>query len=111
GSGRIYSRVEAEAHPSPRPETTTPVREFFRRAAPELWPLTPTRAGVGYAFDFDPDGAYADEDRAIRRTMEPWPWADRATELRLAGVTTVVTDATLEAPYEPLAVLDAGRGV
>lgn len=111
GSGRVYSRVEAEAHPSPRPETTTPVREFFRRAAPELWPLTATRAGVGYAFDFDPDGAYADEDRAIRRTMEPWPWADRATELRLAGVTTVVTDRTLESPYQPLTVLDAARGV
>jgi hypothetical protein len=111
GSGRIYSRVEAEAHPSPRPETTMPVREFFRRASPELWPLTATRAGIGYAFDFDPDGAYADEDRAIRRTMEPWPWAERATELRLAGVTTVVTDRALEAPYEPLAVLDATRGV
>jgi hypothetical protein len=73
--------------------------------------LTGTRAGVGYAFDFDPDGAYADEDRAIRRTMEPWPWSERAGELRLAGVTTVVTDRVLEAPYQLLAELDSARGV
>jgi len=111
GGGRIYSRIEADAHPIDPPTTNTPVRELFRRAPVELWPLTATRAGDGYAFDFDPDGAYADEDRAIRKALETLPWAERATELRLANVTTVVTDQELAEPYQLAAVLDPARGV
>jgi hypothetical protein len=112
-TGRIYSRVAADAHPFPLPDaaeaTTTP--QFFRRASPELWPLTATRADIGYAFDLDPDGAYADEDRAIRKALEALPWPDRAIELRIAGVSTVVADEALPPPYRELAVLNAGAGV
>jgi hypothetical protein len=114
-AGRIYSRVEAEAHPSPLPDEAEAeaktVREFFRRASPELWPLTGTRAGLGYAFDFDPDGAYADEDRALRKALETWPWAERAAELRIAGVGTVVADEALPPPFRESAVLNPARGV
>jgi hypothetical protein len=113
GPGRLYSRIEteADAHPIAPPEATTSVRSFFRRAPAELWPLTATRVGTGYAFDFDPDGAYADEDRALRKALEALPWPDRAAELRVAGVTTVIADQPLPPPYAPLAVIDAERGV
>ncbi len=112
-TGRIHSRVDIDAHPSPLPDRAeaATVREFFRRASPELWPLTGSRAGLGYAFDFDPDGAYADEDRAIRKALEALPWRDRAAELRLAGVSTVVADATLPPPYRELAVLNPASDV
>jgi hypothetical protein len=112
-AGRIYSRVEADAHPWPLPDAAeaTTVREFFRRAAPELWPLTGSRVGLGYAFDVDPDGAYADEDRAIRKALEALPWPDRAPELRIAGVGTVVADEVLPPPYRESSVLNASLGV
>jgi hypothetical protein len=112
-AGRIYSRVEADAHPSPLPDAAEAmtVPRFFRRASPELWPLTATRAGLGYAFDFDPDGAYADEDRAMRKALEALPWPDRAAELRVAGVSTVVADEALPAPYLELSMLNGSQGV
>jgi hypothetical protein len=112
-AGRIYSRVDANAHPSELPDASEAmtVPRFFRRASPELWPLTATRAGLGYAFDLDPDGAYADEDRAIRKALEALPWPDRAGELRVAGVSTVVADEGLPAPYRELATLNAKEGV
>jgi hypothetical protein len=112
-AGRIHSRVEADAHPRSLPDAAEAmsVPQFFRRASPELWPLTGTRAGLGYAFDFDPDGAYADEDRAMRKALEDLPWPDRAAELRVASVATVVTDEALPPPYRELSVLNASLGV
>jgi hypothetical protein len=112
-SGRIYSRVEADAHPSLLPDSaeSTTVPQFFRRASPELWPLTAARVGLGYAFDLDPDGAYADEDRAIRKALEAIPWPDRAAELRIAGVSTVVADEALPEPYRELLMLNASLAV
>jgi len=111
--GRVHSRVDIDAHPRLRPEPAeaTTVRAFFRRASPELWPLVGSRAGLGYAFDFDPDGAYADEDRAIRKALEGLPWPDRAAELRLAGVSTIVADEPLPPPYRELTVLNPTMGV
>jgi hypothetical protein len=88
------------AHPEGLvPEGEESVRLFHRRASAELWPLIATVAGAGYAFDFDPDGAYSDEDRAMRKLVEGLPWEDRAAELRLAGVTHVVVDRLLPPPY------------
>jgi hypothetical protein len=112
-AGRIYWRVEADAHPAQLPDASDAmsVPRFFRRASSELWPLSATRAGLGYAFDLDPDGAYADEDRAIRKAIEALPWPERAGELRVAGVSTVVTDESLTLPYRSLAVLNAKEGV
>lgn len=112
-AGRIYSRVEAEAHPRSLPDASEGglVRAFFRRASPELWALTATREGMGYAFDLDPDGAYADDDRAVRKALDPLPWAERAPELRVAGVTTVVADEALPPPYREANVLNAALGV
>jgi hypothetical protein len=112
-AGRIYSRVEADAHPWPLPDAAlaTTVPEFFRRASPELWPLTAARVSLGYAFDLDPDGAYADEDRAMRKAIDALPWPDRAAELRIAGVTTVVAGEALPPPYRELSVLNASAGV
>ena len=112
-NGRIYTRLEAETHPrSPAASgEASSVTAFFRRASPELWALTAARGGMGYAFDLDPDGAYADEDRAIRKALDPLPWAERAAELRLAGVTTVIADESLPPPYRELAVLNPSLGV
>jgi hypothetical protein len=112
-AGRIYSRVGAEAHPFPLPDAAeaTSVPQFFRRASLERWPLTATREGMGYAFDLDPDGAYADEDRAMRKALETLPWPDRAAELRIAGVSTVVADEALPPPYRELSVLNVRLGV
>jgi hypothetical protein len=112
-TGRIYARLEAEAHPrSPSaPGEASRVSAFFRRASPELWALTATRRGMGYAFDLDPDGAYADEDRALRKALDPLPWAERAAELRLAGVSTVIADEPLASPYREVAVLNPSLGV
>jgi hypothetical protein len=87
------------------------IRDFFRRANPELWPLTAAESGAGYAFDSDPDGAYADDDRAVRKVLDALPWPDRAPELRLAGVSLVLAEEPLPAPYRELSVLNPGEGI
>ncbi len=112
-SGRIYERVLATAH-SPEliaaePSLTT--REFFRRAPRELWATTGAAVGAGYAFDTDPDGSYSFWDRVTREALEPVPWAARATELRLAGVRTVVARGPLPPPYREERVLDTAHDV
>ena len=109
-TGRILARLDLQPHPvgpATHPEGTT--RGFYRRAASELWPLIATVAGGGYAFDEDPDGAYADDDRALRKLLEERPWPDRAAELRLAGVTHVLADAPV--PYREADVLNESEGV
>jgi len=108
-NGRIYARLTLEAHALGVEEGR--VRDFYRRANPELWPLTAAQSGAGYAFDADPDGAYADDDRAVRKALEALPWPDRAAELRLAGVDRVLSDEPLPAPYRALTVLNAAEGV
>ena len=92
--------------PATHPEGTT--REFYRRASDELWPLIATVSGTGYAFDEDPDGAYADEDRALRKLLEERSWPERAAELRLGGVTHVLADEPV--PYREVAVLNDVEG-
>src|SRR5207249_1479286 len=81
------------------------------RATAELWPLTATQATTGYAFDDDPDGAYSDDDREVRKRLEDLPWPDRTAELRLSGVTHVVSDEPLPEPFRELQVLNAAEGV
>ncbi len=108
-TGRIYARLTLEAHALGVREGR--IRDFFRRANPELWPLTAAESGAGYAFDADPDGAYADDDRAVRKALEALPWPDRAAELRLAGVDRVLADEPLPAPYRELSVLNEAEGV
>jgi hypothetical protein len=112
-TGRLFSRLRTDAHPVPPRDGTRPAltRDFFRRASPELWPLTASRVGLGYAFDFDPDGSYAASDRALHKEIDSRDWPERAPLLRAAGVTGVVSDAGLSAPYRPIAVLNADEGV
>jgi hypothetical protein len=87
------------------------IRGFYRRGPTELWPLLASAGGTGYAFDEDPDGAYADEDRAIRKALDDMPWAERAAELRIAGVTGIVTDEMLGEPYREVRVLNERQAV
>ncbi|HKC10490.1 MAG TPA: hypothetical protein VKI41_00380 [Vicinamibacteria bacterium] len=108
-TGRIYARLTLEAHALGVAEGR--IRDFFRRANPELWPLTAAESGAGYAFDADPDGAYADDDRAVRKALEALAWPERAAELRLAGVDRVLSDEPLPAPYRALSVLNEAEGV
>jgi len=111
GPGRIYSRVSEEAHPRELPRSEEAVRAFFRRATSELWPLTAAMTGVGYAFDHDPDGAYGDDDRAMRKAVDARPWPERAAALRIAGVSSVVTTEALPHPYREVAFLNKAEGV
>jgi hypothetical protein len=109
-TGRILARLDLRPHPegpATHPDGTT--RAFYRRASAELWPLVATVTGGGYAFDDDPDGAYADEDRALRKLLEDRSWPERAAELRLAGVTHVLADEPV--PYREVAVLNDAEGV
>ena len=105
-TGRLFARVTIDPHPvggaTFEPGTT---RGYFRRAPRELWPLVASVAGAGYAFDHDPDGAYADEDRAVRKAVDDLPWVERAPVLRLAGVTHVVAEEALPPPYREVDVL------
>jgi len=109
-TGRLLARLDLEPHPvgpATHPEGT--LREFYRRASPELWPLIGTVADTGYAFDEDPDGAYADDDRALRKLLEERPWPERTAELRLSGVTHVLADEPV--PFREVAVLNEAEGV
>jgi hypothetical protein len=109
-TGRILARLDLEPHPvgpATHPDGTT--RGFYRRASAELWPLVAAVTGGGYAFDEDPDGAYADEDRALRKLVEERSWPERAAALRLAGVTHVLADEPV--PYREVAVLNDAEGV
>jgi hypothetical protein len=111
GPGRIYSRVSEEAHPPEVPARDEAVRVFFRRATSELWPLTAAMSGVGYAFDHDPDGAYGDDDRALRKAIDARPWPERVGALRASGVSSVVTREPLPHPYREVAFLNKAEGV
>ena len=113
GDHRPRARTPGQSTRTPSEER----RSRRARSAPssgaglaELWPLLASAAGTGYAFDEDPDGAYADEDRAIRKALDDMPWPERAAELRIAGVTGIVTDETLGEPYREVRVLNAARG-
>ncbi len=109
-TGRILARLDLQPHPvgpATHPDGTT--RGFYRRASAELWPLVATVAGTGYAFDEDPDGAYADDDRALRKLLDERSWPERVAELRLAGVTHVLADEPV--PYREVAVLNDAEGV
>ncbi len=107
--GRIYDALRVEAHPSPHDPSADPpeklVREVFRRATRELWPLTGALSGMPYAFDRDPDGVYAENDRVFGKVVASRPWSERATALRRAGVAYVVADEDLPPPFERLAFL------
>jgi hypothetical protein len=113
GGGRVYERVRVDTHPQPGaetpPESTT--RAVMRRVPIELWAINGALSGNAYAFDRDPDGSYADPDRAVRKPLEELPWAERAALLRRSGVSWVVTDEGLSAPYRPVRVLSAAHGV
>jgi hypothetical protein len=109
-TGRILARLDLKPHPvgpATHPDGTT--RGFYRRGSAELWPLVATVTGGGYAFDEDPDGAYADEDRALRKLLEERSWPEREAELRLAGVTHVLADEPV--PFREAAVLNEAEGV
>jgi hypothetical protein len=112
-AGRILERVRVDSHALPGsehpPERTT--REVMRRIAPELWAISGALSGAAYAFDRDPDGSYTDPDREVRRALDARPWEERVPWLRLAGVTHVVTDEALEAPYREVRVLSAAHEV
>ena len=100
--GRVYERVAADAHPAGGGGAPGMTRDFFRRATPELWAVAGGIGGIGYAFDRDPDGSYFDGDRVARKAVDDLPWAERARELRRAGVRYVVTGELLAAPYRPV---------
>ncbi len=111
-SGRILASLHFDPHPvGPATFPESPTRLLYRRATAELWPLTATQATTGYAFDEDPDGAYADADREVRKVLEDLPWSDRAAELRLSGVTHVVSDEPLPEPFRELQLLNPAEGV
>ena len=109
-TGRLLARLDIEPHPvGPATHSEGTLRDFYRRAGPELWPLIGTVAGTGYAFDDDPDGAYADDDRALRKLLDERPWPARVAELRLAGVTHVLADEPV--PLREVSVLNDTEGV
>lgn len=111
-TGRLLVRMAIDPHPvggATFPPGT--IRDFYRRGPAEMWPLMASAGGAGYAFDEDPDGAYADEDRAIRKALDDLAWPDRAAELRIAGVTGIVTDETLGEPYREARVLNERQAV
>jgi len=111
-TGRLLARLAIDPHPvggATFPSGT--IRGFYRRGPVELWPLLASTGGTGYAFDEDPDGAYADEDRAIRKALDEMQWPQRAAELRIAGVTGVVTDETLGKPYREERILNEREAV
>jgi hypothetical protein len=111
-SGRILANLHFDPHPvGPATFPESPTRLLYRRASAELWPLTGAQAGIGYAFDDDPDGAYSDDDREVRKRLEDLPWSDRAAELRLSGVTHVLSDEPLPEPFRELQILNAAEGV
>jgi hypothetical protein len=111
-SGRILANLHFDPHPvGPATFPESPTRLLYRRAAAELWPLTGAQVGTGYAFDDDPDGAYSDDDREVRKRLEDLPWPDRAPELRLSGVTHVLSDEPLPEPFRELHILNAAEGV
>lgn len=112
-AGRVYERLPVEAHP-PEPDRlgeASTVPEFYRRARPELWALTGALNGIAYAFDFDPDGSYADPDRAVRKGLDSRPWPERVDVLRSAGVAHVVTAEPLPPPYRLARELNPAEGV
>jgi hypothetical protein len=112
-AGRVYERLAVEAHP-PEPDRLakpSTVPEFYRRARPELWALTGALDGIAYAFDFDPDGSYADPDRAVRKGLDSRPWPERVDVLRSAGVAHVVTEEPLPPPYRLARELNPREGV
>jgi len=100
--GRVYERLDADAHPMATDDADGRTRDFFRRAPRELWAGAGGIAGIAYAFDRDPDGSYYDGDRVTRKAIDELPWPERAPELRRAGVRYVVTGEALGAPYRPL---------
>jgi hypothetical protein len=100
--GRVFERVDADAHPIGGGDPDGATRDFFRRATPELWAVAGGIGGIGYAFDRDPDGSYFDGDRVARKAVDDLPWADRADALRGAGVRYVTTGDALPAPYRLL---------
>ena len=111
-TGRLLVRLAIDPHPvggATFPSGT--IRGFYRRGPAELWPLLASTVGTNYAFDEDPDGAYADEDRAIRKALDAMPWPERAAELRIAGVTGIVTDEALGEPYREARVLNERQAV
>ena len=111
-SGRILANLHFDPHPvGPATFPESPTRLLYRRATAELWPLTAAQAGTGYAFDDDPDGAYSDDDREVRKRLEDIPWPERAAELRLSGVTHVLSDEPMAEPLRELQVLNAAEGV
>ena len=100
--GRVYERLDVDAHPMGGGDVAGRTRDFFRRATPELWAVAGGIGGIGYAFDRDPDGSYFDGDRIARKAVDDLPWPERAPELRRAGVRYVVTGESLGAPYRPV---------
>ena len=79
---------------------------MYRRAWPELWATAGAARGVAYAFDPDPDGSYTFADRIVREAIEEMPWPRRAVELRLAGVSWVISSEQLPEPYRLDRILD-----
>jgi hypothetical protein len=112
GAGRVYVTTTVDPHPVRPPSAEdTSVPAYFRRATRELWPIAGSAAGIGYAFDEDPDGAYAAHDQVLREILAHVGWPDRAAELRLAGVAHVVADAPLPEPFREVEVLNAENDV
>jgi hypothetical protein len=111
--GRLFERIRVDTHalPGAVPPQEPTTRAVMRRISAELWAISGALAGVPYAFDRDPDGSYSDPDRVVRRALDQRPWPERAPILRRAGVSHVVTDEALAAPYRQTRVLSAVHGV
>jgi hypothetical protein len=92
--GRVYERMEVDAHPRGGGEPGR-TRDVFRRGPRELWASAGCLGGFTYAFDRDPDGSYADADREARKAIDARPWPERAEALRAEGVRYVVVGEPL----------------
>lgn len=105
--GRLHERAMKFIHPYPGTPAPTErsVRETTRRAWSEWWGTSGAAAGGRYAFDLDPDGSYSISDRNLRARIDSLPWADRAPELRVAGVDRVIASEPLPPPFRPVGLI------
>lgn len=102
--GRVFERVSVDIHPLPEHwvADAEPTPSYMRRAPLELWAVAGAVGGVRYAFNPSGDGSETYFDRIAREALNAASWEQRVVDLRLAGVSRVVTDETPPAMFREL---------